>query len=49
MYELKKLNVHRIVATEEEKNTLLSQGFEVVEEIANEVIEEVEEVKKGKA
>jgi len=48
MFELSKLNVHRIVATEEEKNALVSQGFEVVEEIANEVIEEVEEIKKGK-
>jgi hypothetical protein len=48
MIELRKLNVHRIVATEEEKAALISQGFEVVEEIANEVIEEVKEVKKGK-
>jgi ribosomal protein S19E (S16A) len=48
MIELKKLNVHRIVATEEEKSVLISQGYEVVEEVANEVFKEVEEVKKGK-
>lgn len=27
MFELKKLNVHKIVATEEEKEKLLSKGF----------------------
>jgi len=41
-FELKKLNVHQIVETEAEKAKLISQGFE-------EVIAIVEEVKKGKA
>lgn len=32
MFSLKKLNVVRIVATEEEKDKLLNAGFEEVEE-----------------
>lgn len=32
MIELKKLNVHRIVTTQEEANKLISDGFEVVGE-----------------
>jgi hypothetical protein len=45
MFELRKLNVHRIVATKEEKAQLLSQGYEEVKEVSKEVIK-VEEVKK---
>lgn len=50
MFELKKLNVHRIVATELEKARLLAEGFEeVVKEVEQKVEEETKkEVKKGK-
>jgi len=40
MFELKKLNVHRIVLTEQEKQTLLKQGYVEVEKAKD---------KKGKA
>ena len=48
MFELKRLNVHRIVLTEEEKAQLISQGYEEVtrEEFLKELTEEAE---KGKA
>lgn len=43
MFELKRLNVHRIVASELEKARLIAEGFE---EVVNEVKEKVEETKK---
>ena len=48
MFEMKKLNVHKLVETEEEKEKLLTRGFvEVIEKVIEEV-KEVKEVKKGK-
>jgi hypothetical protein len=45
MFELKKLNVHRLVATEQEKIKLLKEGFiEVLQKVEQEVKE-----KRGKA
>jgi hypothetical protein len=45
MFELKKLNVHRLVETEQEKASLLKEGFaEVIQKIEQEV-----EEKRGKA
>jgi hypothetical protein len=45
MFELKKLNVHRLVETEQEKAKLLKEGFaEVIQKIEQEI-----EVKRGKA
>lgn len=44
MFELKKLNVHLLVETEEEKAALISKGFEEVVLVA----EEVKEVDPGK-
>jgi len=40
MFELRKLNVHRIVATEEEKTELISHGYEEV--TREEFLEEIE-------
>ena len=49
MFELKKLNVHKIVQTEKEKEILLTRGY--TECTRKEFLEEVssEKVKKGKA
>lgn len=45
MFELKKLNVHKIVETEREKEHLLNNGFkEVIQKVKEEI-----KVKKGKA
>jgi len=45
MFELKKLNVHRLVETEQEKVKLLKEGFiEVLQKVEQEVKE-----KRGKA
>ena len=45
MFELKKLNVHRLVETEQEKIKLLKEGFvEVLQKVEQEVKE-----KRGKA
>lgn len=58
MFELKKLNVHKIVQTEKEKEILLTRGYsectrkEFLEKIDSEIVEpKVEEkaAKKGKA
>lgn len=54
MFELKKLNVHKIVATEGEKNRLLDLGFELVETEVEETNDnkgkkEDEKTKKDKA
>jgi len=57
MFELKKLNVHKIVQTEKEKETLLTRGYtectrkEFLEDISSETVApKVEEkaAKKGK-
>jgi len=45
MFELKRLNVHRIVETEHEKAKLIAEGFEEV--IVK--VKKIVEVKKGKA
>jgi MFS-type transporter involved in bile tolerance (Atg22 family) len=47
-FELRKLNVHRIVETEDEKTKLIYQGFEEVITEVEEIKENKEIVKKGK-
>ena len=49
MFELKKLNVHRIVETEHEKDRLIAEGFEEVLMTVEDIKEDKETVKKGKA
>jgi hypothetical protein len=49
MFELKKLNVHRIVETEQEKAKLLKEGFAEVAAKVVYVAKIAEYYKKGKA
>lgn len=49
MFELKKLNVHRIVATEEEKAKLIHDGFEeVIHDVIDDIETEIEKAKRGR-